>query len=485
MRSIGSRRGWLSALLITAGSAFPAATLAQDAPKHSPTASPQAEPVQPKLTPLDLARLEAAADAECKWIIARGAAPGVCIAVGRAGEVVFARGYGRADIENDVRVTTDSAFRIASVTKQLTAAAIMKLVESGKVKLDEPVRTYLPDTPEQYKAVTIRHLLSHTSGIPDFIDQGRASELAAKVDVKYADIAGIVKDLPLEFEPGSKYAYCNTGYVMLGEVIARVSGVPYREFLKRELLDPLGLTRTGYTSFREIVPRRVRGYFDENGAFVNARYLSPDIPGASGALYSTANDLVKWTHLLHSAKVVSPESLKEMTTAATLNNGNHAEYGLGTQVMTRLGRPAFSHGGNGSGFSAFVSYWPGEDLTVVVLANGREVLPNLAGETVVSAALGLSPPAALLTPEELAQYEGTFTFNLGGRTFDLRVYPQDGNLVGHRAGNRPFRFFKRGEHRFVHEQDSDAEFTFTMNDGRATSLTLKNPRGEFAGQRKP
>lgn len=474
-----SRLGFRCALIASACALLASPASAQRA-ADVPAASDHAK------APLDVARIEAVADAEGQWIIKRGSAPGVCIAVGHAGKLIFVKGYGQADIENNVPVTPDSAFRIASVTKQYTAALIMKLVESGKVKLDEAVSTYLPDTPEQFKNVTIRQLLSHTGGVPDFIDQRtRVADLVSKVDVSYADIMKVVADSPLDFEPGAKYAYSNTGYHMLGEVIARTSGVTYREFLARELLVPLGLTRTGYTSTQEIILRRVRGYFDDKDGFVNARYLSPDVAGPSGAIYATAGDLVRWTQLLHAGKAVSSESLKEMTTAAKLNDGSAAEYGLGTQVMTRLNRPAFSHGGNGSGFSAFACYWPDADLTVVVLANGREVLPNLAGEAVARAALGLDKEAITLAPDALKQYEGTYEVTMAGRTAEIRVYADGPNLIGHRKGNRPFRFVPKGEHRFIHEQDSKTEFSFAIADGKATGVVLKNPRGEFNGVRKP
>jgi len=479
MISLSSRRVSVRALVIAVGTALPVAALAQTSP------APAGEAASAKSAPFDLAKAEAAADAEANWIIKRGAAPGVCIGVARAGQVLFAKGYGKADLENDVAVTPESIFRIASITKQFTAAAIMKLVEQGKVKLDEPVKTYIPEFQESAAGVTVRHLLTHTSGLPDFTDLREAREaIGGRVDVTYRDIVALFEKLPLLFQPGEKHEYCNTGYLVLGEIIARVSGMTYPEYLHRELLAPLGLQHTGYADLRTIVPNRVHGYFDERGQFFNPRYMSPDVAGGAGAVQSTVLELIKWTHLLHTGKVVSMDSVRAMTTPVTLNDGTTAPYGSGLQLFPRLDRPTISHGGNGNGFSAFLSHWPTDDLTVVVLANGRAVLPNLAGEAVARVALGIEQPA-IKVAADLTKYEGTYTLTLGERTFDLRVYAEDGILIGHRAGNRPFRLVPVGEHRFQHDQDSDTEFRFTLEAGKPAEVTLVNPRGEFPGKRKP
>jgi D-alanyl-D-alanine carboxypeptidase len=478
MIALSSRVVSVCALLAAAGALVPMVALAQSAPTSTPQAA------SAKSDTFDLARVQAAADAEANWIIKRGAAPGVCIGVARGGQVLFAKGYGKADLENDVTVTPESVFRIASITKQFTAAAIMKLVEQGKVKLDEPVKTYIPEFQESAASATVRHLLTHTSGLPDFTDLREAREaVGARVDVTYRDIVTLFEKLPLLFQPGEKHEYCNTGYLVLGEIIARVSGMTYPEYLDRELL-ALGLQHTGYADPRRVVPKRVRGYFDENGKFFNPRYMSPDVAGGAGAVQSTVLDLIKWTHLLHTGKVVSMDSLRAMATPVKLNDGTTAPYGFGLQLFSRLDRTTISHGGNGNGFSAFLAHWPTDDLTVVVLANGRAVLPNLAGEAVARVALGIEQPA-IKVAADLAKYEGTYTLTLGERTFDLRVYAEDGNLIGHRTGNRPFRLVPVGEHRFQHDQDSDTEFRFTLEDGKRAAITLVNPRGEFPGKRKP
>ncbi len=294
-------------------------------------------------------------------------AAGLSIAVSRGDKVILSKGYGKADLENGVAATDASVFRIASVTKQFTAAAILRLAEQGKIQLDDDFTKYV-DYPTHGKTVTIRHLLTHTSGIKNYTDVPGFFEDVAR-DKAPEQVLDSVRDLPLDFEPGTKWAYSNTNYHLLGMIIEKVSGVSYAKHMQDEFFTPLGLTHTRYDVASDVIPGRARGYGVIDGVSANASYLSMTIPYAAGGLLSTAGDLVRWQIALVSGKVVSPESYKQMTTAAELSDGSKAPYGFGLFMSDVDGHPNFMHEGGIPGFNSILVYFTEEKLTVAVISN--------------------------------------------------------------------------------------------------------------------
>jgi D-alanyl-D-alanine carboxypeptidase len=436
---------------------------------------------------LDLARIEAVADSAAQAQIAAGDVPGMTIAVARNGEIVFSRGYGRANLEMGVAAGPETVYTVTSITKQITAAFIMRLVDAGKLSLDDSITKYLPDYPAQGRHVTVRHLLNHTSGISPMRGTGSLSDTQwFKRDLAYQEMVDLFGKQPFDFEPGAGYAYNNMAYYLAGEIITRVTGTPWTEHLEREL-GALGMRHTMYCDARRLVPNRADAYVAENGGFVNAPYVSIQILGASGAFCSNAADLVRWSHLLHGGQVVSPTSLRQMTTRTVLTTGDTVDYGFGLYV-DRLGtHRKLYHGGTRPGGS-YLAHYPDDGLTIAVLTNaagtGREKATEVE-DALARAVFGLEVPDLPITADEIARYEGTYTLQAGGRTLDVRVFGQDGRLHAQPEGQDATRLLNQGSHVFIAEADNKIRFVFTVQDGRVQGVTLHQNGREFPGTRKP
>jgi CubicO group peptidase (beta-lactamase class C family) len=239
---------------------------------------------------------------------------GVSAAIARGDEVLVAKGYGLADIENSVPATDETVYRIGSITKQFTAAGIMQLVESGDVSLDDELTRFLPDYPTQGHVVTIEHLLNHTSGIKSYTGLGQRWRRTVPLDLSRDELVEMFKDEPFDFAPGERYRYNNSGYYLLGLIIEKASGQTYTEYLEEHVFPKAGLDATYYCDNRPIIPNRAEGYQIVDGEIVNDDLIGMRQPFAAGSLCSTVTDLVKWTRALSSGAVVSPDSYVQMTT---------------------------------------------------------------------------------------------------------------------------------------------------------------------------
>jgi len=303
-----------------------------------------------------------------------GRGVGMTVAVAKGNEIIHQKGYGLVDLENSVPASEKSVYRIGSITKMFTAAAILLLVEDGKVNLDDPITEYLPEYPSGAK-VTIRHLLNHTSGIVSFtsLPDHRAG---MRKDRSHEETLARFKDKPLEFPPGEKFSYCNSGYYLLGMVIEIASEKTYEEFLQERIFDPLKLDSTHYDHHLKIIPNRARGYSIRGEKKINAPYVSMKQPFAAGALVSTTRDLIKWQRGLVENKLLRPDSYKQMIQPGLLNDGKKSKYGLGCFVEILNGHVAIRHGGGIPGFLTELAYFPEIDLTVIVLCNSNRVSPR-------------------------------------------------------------------------------------------------------------
>jgi CubicO group peptidase (beta-lactamase class C family) len=303
-------------------------------------------------------------------LVERGG-PGAAVGVRHGDQTPYLAGFGLADVEWGAAITPDTVFRLGSVTKQFTAAAIMLLVEDGKVGLDDDVQSVLTDYPTQGRRVTIRHLLNHTSGIRNFNSQ---PDFPERTDLTLAEVIGLFKDLPPDFTPGERYVYSNSGYVLLGAVIEALSGMAYRTFLLERFFRPLGMRQTRYLYDEPIVAKRARGYRLGPKGLENARTMSMTLPHAAGALGSTVGDLLTWTHALRSGQAISAQSHAAMIEPARLNDGSLSEYGFGLIGLKFRDRTAITHLGGINGFATMMAHFQEDDLTVVVLSN-LESLP--------------------------------------------------------------------------------------------------------------
>jgi len=305
----------------------------------------------------------AKADAIIRRHVAARTFSGVVL-VADHGKPVFRRAYGLANREWNIAATPETVFRIGSTTKTFTATAVLQLADKGALRLDDPIAKYYPNAPPAWSAITLRNLLNHTSGIPDFVSTTNGFiRNGARLQDKPEDLIALVRDKPLEFPPGSKFRYSNTGYVLLGMMIEKVSGKTYANYLADAFFKPLGLSHTAYDDFADVVANRASGYWQPAGPFENARLMTPEASDASGALRSTADDLLAWDQALHTGKLLSPASFKAMF------DDEGRGYGLGSFVETRHGHKLWDHGGNVPGFCSAFEYYPDDGVTVIVLDN--------------------------------------------------------------------------------------------------------------------
>jgi CubicO group peptidase (beta-lactamase class C family) len=284
------------------------------------------------------------------------------ILVARNGTVLLAKGYGYANIEWDARNTPETRFRIASVTKPFTATLIMQLEHEGKLQLNDSVCMFLTPCPGSWKAVTIHHLLSHTSGIENFITVG-ASDPNHRITMSHEKIVATFRDKPLKFSPGEKVEYSNSGYFLLGLVIERVTGKPYEEVLKTQILDPLGMRDTGYDHPEKIIRRRAAGYALRDKEIVNVGYYDTSWSYSAGALYSTVEDLYKFDQALYSDLILSQQAREAMWTPVA----DHTGYGWGIFELSE--RLCIQHSGGLDGFEAQFERYPNDKATIIVLSN--------------------------------------------------------------------------------------------------------------------
>ncbi len=305
--------------------------------------------------------------------------PGFAVLVAQNGKILFEKGYGLADREHDVLVTPQTSFRIGSMTKQFTASAILKLQEEGKLNVEDKLSKYIPDFPRG-NDVTLRQLLTHTSGIHDYSPEPAHWSDVAKPTTTEALIELIKKQKHLyDFDPGTKWSYDNSGYTLLGYIVEKVSGQSYGEFLRATFFLPLGMTNTGVYRAHLGLPHEAQGYSLGTNGFEPPFYIDPSWNGGDSALYSTVEDLYCWNEGIFNGRVLHAASLKAAFTPVAmetgqLNSGNG--YGFGWFVGRYRGLRDISHGGGIPGFSSLLLRLPDEKFTVVVLANALGGRPN-------------------------------------------------------------------------------------------------------------
>lgn len=299
--------------------------------------------------------------------------PGLSLAVVQDGRVVKQRGYGFADLELKVPVTSDTVFEIGSITKQFVAAAVMTLVEQGRINLDDPASRYLSDLPSAWREVTLRQLLTHTSGIPDF--EEILGYGAYRTPTTAQQLIAVAAAKPIDFPPGAQWHYSNTGYYLLGLVLEQVSGTPYVPLIVQRILDPAGMTRTRSSAPTDIIAGRASGYALEEGRIVNRDAIQPTAVGGAGDLVSTTGDLVKWNALLDARAVLAQESYAQMWSNHALTDGSPSGYGFGWFVSPVRGHRAQEHSGGTAGFSSDILRLPDDRVTVIVLTNSHDANP--------------------------------------------------------------------------------------------------------------
>jgi D-alanyl-D-alanine carboxypeptidase len=444
--------------------------LAACAPAGAPPASAPTLP----------AAAAAALDSIAAAAVEEGATVGIAIGVARDGVPVHTAGHGFADLGAGTPVTDSTVFRIGSITKQFTAAAILRLAEEGRLTLDDDISRHLPEYPTHGRRITIHHLLNHTSGIHSYTSvpeaMARSGEPAGPEEV-----LAMVRDRDLDFEPGASYAYNNTGYFLLGLVIEAVTGEDYAEHLDRILLRPLGLRETGYCPHEPEVPRHARGYRLAGGEPEDAAQIHMGWPYAAGALCSSVRDLLRWEAALRRGEVISARAYERMATPS-VPEGSRSQYGYGLVVDEVEGAARVHHGGGIPGFVSQMAHYPDAGFTVVVLTNveaGAAYQVEGAMARAVRAIPERPPFDGELTREEMERYVGRYAT----QPIPMRVRIEDGVLTaqGEGPGQGAFPLVPLGEHEFGAAFDNSLRLVFTVEgDGAATDLTIHQAGMRFA-----
>lgn len=338
-------------------------------------------------------------------------APGMAAIVVKDGKPVLRRAIGMANIELGVPLKPDMVFRLGSITKQFTAVAILMLVNEGKVALDDEITKFLPDYPVQGQKITVEHLLTHTSGIRSYTEMASWPPLWRK-DFTVAELIDLFKNEPMTFKPGEKYAYNNSGYILLGAIIEKASGKTYAEFIQQRIFTPLGMKHSYYGETEPLIPGRVAGYQVSAKGTVNAPYLSMTQPYAAGSLLSSVDDLALWNASLSTEKLLPRALLDKAWTPYKLNDGSTSGYGYGWQMWTYRGHRVVEHGGGIHGFSTAGFSLPDDKLYVSVLTNGGgRMVPGEVAVQLAALAIGepfVQPSVAKVGGETLDRYAGAF-----------------------------------------------------------------------------
>lgn len=430
------------------------------------------------------AELADSIDAIAERELAKPDAVGFSIAVARGDAVIFSKAYGKADLEFDIPMNAQTMLRTGSVGKQFTAAAVMKLVEQKKLSLDDTLDMMLPEYPAPSKPITLRHLLGHTSGIWSITDDEKFMSRDASLELTPAEVIAIFKDKPLEFEPGTQWNYSNSGYYLLGEIIARASGKPYAAFVQDEIFTPLALSRTRYENNREIIPNRAQGYAYDGTSRTNDKPIGADVPGAAGSFLSNASDLVRWNIALAGGRVVSPDSYRLMTTPTIFSDGVSTKYGFGLKVDEWESHPRISHGGGIFGFTSELAYLPDERLTVAVMSNSETLSCGKAVDSIARAALGIvefQPQNLAVSPEEFKRFVGEFRFEEIG--LEMRFFEREGKLWVQATEEPELPLLSQGNGEFRAEFDPSVKLVFPEGAGPAEGLTL-HQGGAYKAKRK-
>lgn len=414
------------------------------------------------------------------------AGPGAAAIVTEGGKVVYVGGAGMADIAAGTPITPDTVFRLGSITKQFAAAVVLQLVAEGKLSLDDPLTKFVPGYPEPGGRATVRQLLNHTSGIQSYtgIPGWMGSDKVAR-PYTTAEMIAEFRDLPAEFQPGEKWNYNNSGYVLVGAVIEAVTGQPWHEAVAERITRPLGLTTIRYGGEEASVPAFARGYtMGADGAFTASRPLDMSVPHAAGALIGTVGDLAKWSHALHHGKVVPAPLYAEMIAPSRLADGTSAPYGYGLGQSTVQGLPTITHSGGIFGFGTNALYIPERDLFVAVFTNADSGIQS-AGMPMLrlaAAAVGKPFPDFTAVETDLSALEPAFGVYAidGAEGVTRQFFARDGKLYTRRSGASDSPVFAAGNNRFFYGPDSLNWFELVRQDDGTWAMLMHQNGAEEA-----
>ena len=401
------------------------------------------------------------------------------VLLAKGGQIILSKGYGLANVELDVPNKPETKFRLGSITKQFTAAAILQLQEQGKLKVTDEISKYVPDTPETWKGITIHHLLTHTSGIPSYTNGPDYMQHMREDPKTPLEFVKRFRDKPLDFKPGEQFRYDNSGYFLLGVIVEQVSKIKYEDYLRQNIFDKLDMADSGYDWPTAILRNRAAGYSKNKGKIVNSEYLDMGQPYAAGSLYSTVLDLYKWDRALYTSKVLSPKAIEIAFTE------NKSHYGYGWFVEKQHGHTVVGHGGGINGFSTVIRRAIEEDAVAIVLSNtdfspavgkiGQELLGIALGEDIKPFA---EKQEITLDGKSLERFTGKY--QVGPMAMDVRL--ENGKLILEPKGQRALELHAYATNSFF-LKEVDATVVFPGDGpGKAVDIVL-NQGGEQKGKR--
>lgn len=408
--------------------------------------------------------------------------PGVAVSVRRGTDIVVERGFGYADLENNLAVKSDSVFQIGSLTKSFTALMIAQLAVEGKVDLDAPLSTYMPEYEGPASDIPIHYFMNHTSGLVNYTDLPEFPR-GTRREFTREEMMDLFDDKPLVFEPGEAFLYSNSGTFLLGIIIERVTGKSYEEALQARILTPLGLEQTYYGHWEQIVPGRVSGYVAGENGFSNAPILDDVIPFSAGDLLSTVGDVADYVRIVHHDGAFGPDVTSIIQTQDIFPDGVKLDYARGAiGIVDWEGHKKIAHAGDIDGFSAYMAYYPEDDVTIVVTTNTRDVSPSAVGleQKIARLVFGIERPAPseeALSADEIADLTGDYEarrYRIGLTL--IGIEEANGGLAvvfgGVGSGAPAIPLIHLEGRRFVAAHDDEMEFHFSEAEGEADVMTV-------------
>ena len=402
--------------------------------------------------------------------------PGCAVLVARGGKVIYRKAFGMANLELKVAMVPENVFRIASLTKQFTAVAILQLHERGLLNIEDDIKKHIPDFPSTEK-ITIANLMSHTSGIKN-ITSDVWNGVKRKASTP-AELVDMIKKFPPDFKPGTSFSYSNSGFILLGYIIEKVSGKSYEQYISDNIFKPFKMDRAYYDHMQAVVPGRASGYGSiSNNKYVNADFLDMSLPYAAGALMMSIDDMYKWNKGLYTYTILKKETLEKAFTPFRLTDGNQITNGFGWGLASFMGSEARQHAGGTDGFVTFAIYLPSEDVFVVAFSNhmNKDVTgPTRLATAVALGKLTLTPP---VVPARVTdRYPGTYQFPDG---HDVKIYKENGGFFMKDSNSPvPWQMHFTDDKSFYCEEVFPNNHVFTSDSsGNIDGFVIQFGRGE-------
>lgn len=401
---------------------------------------------------------------------------GCAALVAKNGQIIYQKAFGMANLELNVPMQPDMVFRIGSITKQFTAVAILQLMEQGKLSLQDDITKFIPDYPTQAYTITIEHLLTHTSGIKSYTGIPEIMK-NIRMDMKPEELIAQFKNQPMEFAPGTKWNYNNSGFFLLGYIIEKVTGKTYAEYIQENFFTPLGMTSSCYGSDTKIIRNRAYGYQPGDDGVVNSDYCSMTQPYSAGSIMSTVGDLFKWHQAVHSYKLVKKETIDKAFTEYKLANGDGTGYGYGWFLSHLQGSPTIEHGGGIFGYLTSSIYLPEEDVFVVLFSNNVGKAPELTALKLAAVTIGkpLKTTEIKLDEATLNQYVGIYT---NDKKREVTITREGTQLSAMLSGSGSRKMFPIEKDKFILE-DAFMYATFSRDDKGKVVSFVSDDRGKL------